>query len=310
MNNSLQKTLFLVLVLAPVCHGADPLKVRNVTEQTTTVRRETLAFPARPVGINSSFLVGPPEITIDTGLASKLGGVAITELVRAPIENLLHNSGRFRVSNKPGPYLVSAKLSNLSISQITDKKKAAIGQVFKNVLAKTGKFDGSPILDAALEADLSKDELQMTIQCAVSVQIRDQDGILLAGQTGEVVRKDTTRNIKAELAGIQFSSGATREPVSNSNDAATQLVQFQSRVIELATFEALLLLLPDLDAKLAAGLTATSAASPETGPAETNPKAPSTEAPTAPSAIFCPKCGGKAEGDANFCTKCGTKLSR
>ena len=323
------KTLFyyslaLALTATSLSKAGDKNKRSNFAEKAVVVQQECFVFPAKsPEIIKATFLIGPPDISIDPTIALKMGGLALNELVRAPIENLLHNSGRFRVSNKPGPYSISANLSNFTISQTSDKKNAAVGKLFKEIIARTAKIEaGSPlegVLGAALDADWSQDELQMAVSCAVTIQLRDHEGVLIAGETAKVTRSNTTKNIKTELAGIQFSTGATHEPLSLVNGTSGNLAgsQFQSRIIELATFQALRQLIPFLDAKLNEGVI-TSIPVPAPGISQVaNPGTVRTEflpddnaRPIASTkATFCSKCGTKAGEADNFCTKCGNKLT-
>jgi hypothetical protein len=208
----------LAIASTLVSRGADTLKLGGVTEKTSTIRRETLSFPSATN--TATFLVGPPEVAIEGSLLSKLGGSEITRLVAPPIENLLHNSGRFSVSDKPGPFRVLANVTDLRISQITEKKSSAVGGFFKEAFAKSFKINGE-----AFQADWSKDELQMAIQCSVTIQVRDQAGILLGGQTGSVLRQDSTKNIKAELAGLKYASGAAQTivPIPIALDRASDV---------------------------------------------------------------------------------------
>lgn len=238
----------------------------------------------------------------------------IQQLVGSPIENLLHNSRRFQVSDRPGPFRVIAKITDLRISQVSDKKSTALGGFLKKAVAKTVKVNGE-----AFEADWSKDELQMNIQCSVTVQVRDSSGILLAGQTGSVLRQDTTKNIKAELAGLKYTSGATQTHIPATSDSGSQMFQFQSRLIELATFEALLLLMPESDSKLALGITKAAEKSDNIGASDNasveepnaNPGKASPE-PGSPitKAAFCSECGSKVGAAAKFCQGCGSKILR
>ena len=325
MKTPFYYSLALALTATPLSKAGEKNKGSNFAEKTVVVQQECFAFPAKSSEIiKATFLVGPPDITIDPGLAFKMGGLAINELVRAPIENLLHNSGRFRVSNKPGPYSVSANLSDFSISQTSDKKNVALNKFFKEIINKTAKIEADDplkgVLAAALDADWSKDELQMEVSCAVTIQLRDHEGLLLAGQTAQVTRRGTTKNIRTELAGIQFSTGATREPLPLINAPPGNLAgsQFQSRIIELATFQALLQLIPILDAKLAEGVITripvpapgiSQVANPGTARTEFSPDDNSARPVAFTKAAFCSKCGTKAGEADNFCTKCGNKLT-
>ena len=151
MKTLLCYSIVLALTATQLSEAGEKTKGSNITEKTVVVQQESFVFPPKsPEIIKATFLVGPPDITIDASLAFQMGGLAINELVRAPIENLLHNSGRFRVSNKSGPYSVSANLSTFSISQTSDKKNAAVGKLIKEIINRTAKIEAGGPLEGVL----------------------------------------------------------------------------------------------------------------------------------------------------------------
>ena len=197
-------------------------------------------FPPRANGLtNAPPTIGRPVISIPGDLLQKLGGSDVTNMVVSSIGDLLSESGRFTLTYRTNPmYGCLISLSDLQISQ-HDKTSGMngsgfFGGLFTNLVKVN--LNGKPT-----QVDWSKDNSKLSVRCSVSMNIVDsQTKDVLAGNEGDVIRNDTTKNINMELAGLTANNGET-------NNLTTNTVNFENRLIRLASYYALTNMLTQID---------------------------------------------------------------
>jgi len=197
----------------------------------------TPVFSAKPDALtNSPPTIKEPEIDIPSDLITKFGGADATNMAISSIGTMLTESGRFTLSYQTFPvpnYSCRITLNDLQIHQLGRNSGTGDGGFFSGFITNLLKVNvnGKPT-----KIDWSKDELQLSIRCAVSMNIIDsKTENVVAGGEGEVVRQDATKNINAELAGLTH------------NSSETNTVNFQSRLIQLASYYALTNMIPQID---------------------------------------------------------------
>ncbi len=206
------------------------------TETITQVASVTSAFPPKPDGLTNAPTIKTPIISIPDNLVRKLGGPDATNLAIPFIENLLIKSGRFTLSYAEKPkYQCFVKLSDLQIKRVGSSSSSGGGfGMLTNFLRI--KLNGQPT-----KLDLSQDKQELSVLCSVSIQVMDSESkAVVAAGDGTVDKTDTIKNLNTELAGLASGSTVT-------NEVTTNTVQFETRVIELASYYGLTNMLTQLD---------------------------------------------------------------
>ena len=228
-------TLGCAALLAAASHAA--------SQQITKVETVGLTFPPKPSGLTNPPTIGQPVFIVNGNLTRGLGGSDVTNLVVSSIGNLLVNSERFILTYAARPqYECRVTLNDLEIKQLGKGTKGGAGDAVRSWFTNLIKINlnGKPT-----KVDWSKDEVQMSVRCGVSMQIIDSSTKnVFSGMDGAVNKIDTTKNIHLELAGLTFGKTET-------NIVTTNTISFESRLVQLASYYALTNMLPRLDGELA-----------------------------------------------------------
>ena len=320
-SGSLWTALAVLLVVSPFVGGfsrltAQEAKTSNgalpTSQEAMHPEAESIwPFPRR-VDAGGTLPVGSPQFSVEPRLAPRLGGVEYGSLVRTPFESLLRKSTRFQVM--PGSqvrYSVHGTLADWNIAQY-DRKVGDLGSLFKHL----GKpIKASPGQESLFTIDWTKGEAKLSIRCGITVQVVDeQSGTLVAGESGEVSKDASTKDIMLELGGVNWTKEGLR---------TQSMVEFQTKVIQVALYQAIKKMLPALDIKLAAMTPvdlAGGATLSETQPSNVSsvPHAtafspfpaepPLGRVKTVHRAKFCSECGGTLTAVGKFCGGCGAKI--
>ena len=203
-------------------------------------------FPQRPATVTTKLSVGMPQITVPPNVAMALGGADAGQLLKAPFENLLHNSGRFQVlMDKPGNFGVLGSVTYLKIDKGTNSSKGGWNPVSifkKNVKAFAHLPEGMADMAAI---DWSNNEAKFSIGCAVAIQLFDKtSSAMLDNVSCEVSKESTVKEFRAQAGGLDLTQAG---PLMQC------MTDYQTKIVEYALYQALLRMLPSLDTRLAAG---------------------------------------------------------
>ena len=273
-----------------------------------TTERLQLDCPPRPPGWTNRPTMSQPEIDLDPVLAAQLGGVATNQLVPS-IAHFLNQSERFSMTRgQQSRCRCVVRLTELAIHKVAGKSKFDIAKatpVFGLLLGGKDPGIASKLADLSTNINWSDDKLQLSVRCAVSVEIVDRKGdIVLAEDIGEETRTNTAKAISLEVMGWAHAR-EERQDAGNDGNASilSSDTDFQNHLIQLASYRAICSLLPKLDKRL---LELGDEPAVERGSNE-NVTPGST---SSPGGFFCSNCGKAANKDAKFCTSCGTRLSK
>lgn len=303
-NNTIYRAFQRVL-LCLVCWAACPASGLGAEEAGTVP-----AFPAKPASAPGVLSVGAPVLDVPTDVGEKLGGAGFGQMLSAPFQNLLLESGRFRVLlDQAGHYGVKASITDLKIAGGKADKKLNFNPIkIKFVRDSLNLGQGElEALESFGDIDWGKSESKLVVSCAVSVQLVDatQGGALLMAENGTVTQETTIKEVSAKLGVLDLSKNGPPMEL---------LAQYQTTLVEAALRDGLIKLLPKIDALLAqpppesapvAAPMAAGAPSPVVAPARP-PAVPA----VVPSPKFCSECGGKLGAGAKFCSGCGTKIGQ
>jgi hypothetical protein len=309
MNASSNFKVFTSLLFIVLSQMSPPLAGPATKEKIVVATNVNLiAFSPRPEGVTETMTVSSPVVVINDEIAARLGGSGLVKMIQPCLENLLNNSGRFTVLlDGDAPYKIRATLTTFNIMQTRTKKDAAgIADFFKDGISRFGKNKFTDRFDPKLlGADWSKDEVVINVDCALSLQIMDRTSALVAGNEGRVTREAKTAAVRAELAGVTFTNGAS------ITDGSSPEVEFPTRLIELAAFDSLNKSMAKIDQTIASRKSAP--VDSEFKPTkETGEKLIATggESPAIIKSRFCGQCGQKLESDDKFCSSCGKSVRK
>jgi hypothetical protein len=307
----------LLALLIPLLVQADSLGKPSTSENYATVSGPVLDFPPRSSGSAAVFQVDSPTFTAEGTILQHLGGSSASSMMKGPFENLLQKSGRFQVLvGRPARYSARAAVSDFSIVQGSKKSGGGLGGLAKTLGTLGVKLPTGADGENPFNLDWSKGEAKLTIRCATTVQVIDtQSGALVVGETGEVAKESTTKEMMVSFGGANWDSGA---------EFTQSLVQFQTKIIEMAIHQALLRMMPRLDQTLASmtpeQATTQVAVVPSPQPAvqpispppivkvETPATPPASPTKAGGRAKFCSDCGNALAATGKFCAHCGTKI--
>jgi len=200
------------------------------------------------------------------------------------------------------------RLTELAIHKVSGKSKFDIAKatpVFGLLLKGKDPAITSQLADLSTNINWSDDKLQLSVRCAVSVEILDGESeIVLAEDIGEETRTNTAKAIGLEVMGLAYAK-EDRPDAGNDGNAPIpgSDTDFQNGLIRLASYHAICNLLPKLDKRLL-----------ELGDAPAAARGVNEDATTpsssSPGKLFCSNCGKAANTGDKFCTSCGTRLSR
>jgi len=267
-----------------------------------------LEFPPKPAELTNCPTIGQPEIELSSTLAEKLGGPDITNLLVPSIAHMLNQSERFRLTHgKQARCRCVVRLTDLRISQFGGKSKFDFGQAGRVFGSFFKGQSGVPaqFTDLCTNINWSSDKVQLNVRCAVSVEIIDTESeVVLAEAIGEEARTNTAKAIGVELTGLVYGKG-DQETTGNNGSASncSTGADYQTLLVQLASYRAICNLLPTLDKKLTQ-----LANSPPPGiePSE----AASTKATPASGKLFCSNCGEAVNPNDKFCIHCGARVKK
>jgi hypothetical protein len=268
-----------------------------------------LDFPAKPAGVTNRPTMSQPEIELSSTLAEKLGGSDVTNLLVPSIAHLLNQTERFTLTHgKQARCRCIVRLTELAIHQVGGKTKFNIGQatqVFGGLFKTKDLGIPSQFADLSTNINWCSDKVQISVRCAVSVEVVDATtDIVLAEDVGEETRTNTAKAIGLELVGLAYGKEDNQNADNNGNASTSGAgVDYQSRLIQLASYRAICNFLPKLDQKLLALADAPASEKPSN-------EEISTASTTSPQKLFCANCGKAASTGDKFCTSCGTRLSK
>jgi hypothetical protein len=312
MNNSIVNSRALAWVadrLAIFLVGGGLLLQSFGAGPPGTVERFQLDFPPKPPGLTNRPTMGQPEIELNSALAGQPGGAAFTNQLVPFIAHFLNQSERFTMTHgQQSRCRCVVRLTELAIHKVAGKSKFDIAKatpVFGLLLR--GKDPGitTKVADLSTNINWSDDKLQLSVRCAVSVEIVDRKGdIVLAEDIGIETRTNAARTIGLELMGLAYAKEDTQDMANDGNASIpSSETEFQNRLIQLASYRAICGLLPKLDKRLL-----------ELGDVPAVERAlrenTTTGSTSSPAGFFCSNCGKAANADAKFCTSCGTRLNR
>lgn len=215
------------------------------TNETITFEAAwTPTFPPKPAGLEKVFhQVGTPEFQdIPQDIALKLGGPGAKALLKAPFENLLLSSDRFKVLlNREGQYVIRGSITGLEVLSGSSKKKGGLDIIKR--LPGIGWVGNLQTIANLADVDWTKDETKIAIECRVSIQLAEgSNSTLLIGQEGHAKKETTVKEIRAQLGGVELTKNGPPMQI---------LVQYQTKVVEFALHDALVKMLPKVDDLLA-----------------------------------------------------------
>jgi len=268
-----------------------------------------LDFPPKPPGLTNRPTMSQPEIEVSSALAEKLGGSDVTNLLVPSIAHLLNVSDRFTLTHgKPARCRCVVRLTDLALHQTGGRTKFNIGQAAQTVGSLFKPKDialPSQVADLCTNINWSNDKLQLSVRCAVSVEIIDtKSEAVLAEDIGEETCTNTAKAIGLALGAVVYGKEDGQNGNNDGNASISSMgADYQSRLIQLASYRAICGLLPKLDKRL---LEWADSPASERGP---NEDAPTISASPA-GGFFCQNCGKAANTGEKFCTSCGTRLNR
>ncbi len=248
---------------------------------------------------------GEPEIRIKVELRKQLGGQAIEGLVKAPVANALHNSDRFQVLlDHPSRFMVRATLSNLRISQQTESSRSGLGGLMSEWVGKSVRMGDKPIT-----ADWARDEQRLLVECGVSCKSWTPIVAICfcSPRMGRCLGRTRRVRFGPSWPGFIFSADNLKTGSRRRGAALPEIkVDYQSKNIELAVWDALRLLVPKLNAALPSLPTDESPARPIGVMAGSKPAEDGAEQTTSKLEDYSPVVGVDA-GKPAFRTRCGTR---
>lgn len=199
-----------------------------------------LPFPPKPGGLTNRPTICQPVFIMPESLSRSLGGTEITNMVVPALGNMLVNAGRFTLTYaSQHDYECRVALNDLTITQHDRRSAAGIGEIIIKFLTGLLKIS---VNNQPAKVDWSKNEVDMSVDCGVSLQIIDvKKRNVLAGGDGRVKRTDTTKNIQLEVLGANFGQSNT----------VTKLIAIESRLVQLAFYHALTSTVVQVDRELA-----------------------------------------------------------
>ncbi|HTL55695.1 MAG TPA: zinc ribbon domain-containing protein [Candidatus Limnocylindrales bacterium] len=274
-----------------------------------TVERLQLDFPPRPSLLTNRPTISQPEIEFSSTQAGKLGGPEVTTMLVPSIAHLLNASDRFTLTHgKQARCRCVVRLTELTIRQIGGKATIDPGRVtqaFGTLFKGKDAVIASQVADLSTNINWSSDKVQLSVRCAVSVEIIDtKSDIVLAEDIGEETRTNTAKAISLALGALVYGKDDGQNGNNDGNPSTSgNCGDHQSRLVQLATYRAICNLLPQLDKRL---LELADPPASERGLSEGG----STVSTLPPGAFFCANCGKASSTGDKFCTSCGTRLNR
>lgn len=194
-------------------------------------------FKPAPNDLTNFPTISEPVITVLPGVATNLGNAEVTNMAATFIGDLLVKSGRFTLIESGSPDCeCDVKLTGFQIQQIN--KRYVLGRIFPVL---TNLFQKLATYNQFTNIDWSKKEMEMNVHCSVSMRIVAVNSIpnaVIAAGDATIDQTDTTKNVSTEIVGFSENTGTTNE------------VAIKSSLIDLAAYEALTNMLPELDHKL------------------------------------------------------------
>jgi hypothetical protein len=299
-NNTIYRTFQRVL-LCLVCWAACPASGLGAEEAGAVP-----AFPAKPASASGVLSVGAPVLDVPSDVGEKLGGAGLRQMLAAPFQNLLLESGRFRVLlDQAGHYGVKASITDLKIAGGKADKKISLNPIKIKIVRdhlNLGPGETEALEDFG-DIDWGKSESKLVVSCTVSVQLVDTTvgGALLMAENGTVTQETTIREVSAKLGVLDLSKNGPPMEL---------LAQYQTTLVEAALRDGLIKLLPKIDALLAQPPPAPAPVAAEVPPPVVAPVSPPAVPTVVPSPKFCSECGEKLVAGAKFCSGCGTAVQR
>ena len=271
--------------------------------------RFQLNFPPKPAELTNRPTIGQPEIELSSGLAEKLGGSEVTNLLVPSIAHVLNASDRFTLTHgKQARCRCIVRLTELAIRPMGAKAKFNLGQAtqaFGSLFKGKEAGVASQVADLSTNINWSSDKVQLSVRCAVSVEIVDTKGeIVLAEDIGQETITNTAKAISLALGAMVYGKEDGQNGSNDGNASVSgSCADYQSRLVQLATYHAMCGLLPKLDKRLL------ELADPPPSEGGLNLDA-ATASTSSSGGFFCQNCGKAANAGNKFCTSCGTRLSR
>lgn len=232
------KSYRLFVPLVSLCLASAIIQGCSTTAtQKASSRGVSEVFPPVPNNLANFPTISEPTITVTPDVATSLGSMEVTNMAATFIGDLLVKSGRFTLIESGYPDCeCHVRLTGFRIQQIN--KRYGLGRVFP---ALTNLFPKLATYNQLTNIDWSKKETEMNILCSVSMRIIAVNSHLkavIAAGDANINQTDTTKNITAEIVAFSEHTGTTNE------------VAIKSSLIDLASYEALTNMLPELDLKL------------------------------------------------------------
>ena len=269
----------------------------------TNGAREIFSLPAKPAALVGVASVGEPQVHFSGHLAKMYDADAVGDQVGSVLGDVLHNSGRFALTESEHPqYRCKVFVNNLEIQQA--QSDSATG--FQKLSSFVKKFQPGGNLSMLTNIDLSKSDLTLSVKCTVRLEFYNEaTEQLVAGATGTVEEKGTTKSVALNVGGVSL---VKRDLPGSQTLSPTNSFDLQCRLIGAAALRALVEVLPEVDQQLLHP-SATAAVLPRAEEKEKAAIAPREPVALVPArGLTCPSCGKPVTINDRFCPSCGKPL--